>query len=936
VIIVNPGLVIVGSIGDDLKMDYTAIGDTVNLASRVETAAGPGTVLISNDTYKIVKDYFEFEPLSKVKVKGKEEPLETYELIRPSGVESRIGASIARGLTRFVGRERETQALKEAFDRAQSGAGQVVGIVGEAGVGKSRLLFEMRKMLPPGEYTFLEGPCHQYGGSMGYLPILDILRSYLEVKEGDREHIVKKNMEEKILGLDEKLASVLPPFQELLSLKVNDDEFNRLEPKDKRERTFEAIRNLLIRLSQDKPLVLAVEDLHWIDKTSEEFLDFLIGSLAANRILLILLYRPEYTHQWGSKSYYAQIGVDQLKLDHCAELVRSILEEGEVAPELRELILGRAAGNPLFMEELTHTLLENGSIERKEGRFVLSARVSEMQIPGTVQGIIAARMDRLEENIKRTMQVASVIGRDFAFRILHTITEMKEELKSYLNNLQRLEFIYEKSLFPELEYIFKHALTQEVAYNSLLIRRRKEIHEKIGRAIEELYPERLEEFYEMLAYHYSKGENWEKAYRYYKLSGEKEMGNYSNWEAYHFYQEAINALKQLPDIRENKMEQIKVCLLYAIPMELLGCPEDSLQTLEEGERLAKELGDERSLARFYMALSTYYTYRGDHLLGKKYSEDSFNEAKKLQDIELMAPAALAICFSCLITGQYLEILDIAPDVIALLEKTKREPDLFIVGFNVYSFLCAYCGFGMGFLGNFEEGEVFFQKGLTNAAKIDDIVSLGLCEVLFSYFWGNKGEGRLCIEHSQKGIKYLEEANWPYLLGIAWANRGSGYYLLGDLESAQKDMEKGLSLQTNSGVTLGLAMTYFALSITLLDSGDTKKAERYAIKALELSRERNEKPGEGLSLIVLGRIWGKAEPSKTDKARKSIEQGIRILEDFKLRPGISLGYSSLGELYADTGQKEQARENLRKALGMMEEMGIAYWPDRAREVLGRLE
>jgi predicted ATPase len=271
---------------------------------------------------------------------------------------------------------------------------------------------------------------------------------------------------------------------------------------------FEALRDLFLRESQERPLIIAIEDLHWIDKTSEEFLDYFIGWLANAKVLLALLHRPEYTHRWGSKSYFNRIGVDQLTVQSSAELVKAILEESEAATDVKDLILNRAGGNPLFMEELTHSLLENGSIEKKDAQYVLSRRPSE--IPETIQGIIAARIDRLEESLKKVMQVASVIGKEFAFRILQSISGMREELKGHLLNLQGLEFIYEKSLFPELEYIFKHALTQEVAYNSLLLRRRKEIHEKIGKAIEELYWERLEEFYEVLAYHYSKSDTSEK------------------------------------------------------------------------------------------------------------------------------------------------------------------------------------------------------------------------------------------------------------------------------------------------------------------------------------------------------------------------------------------------------------------------------------------
>jgi class 3 adenylate cyclase len=523
----NSGPVIVGSIGDDLRMDYTAVGDTSNLASRIENMARPGTSLVSSHSHKLARDFFEFKSLGKVEIKGKKEPQEIFELIKTGEVDTRIAASEAKGLTRFVGRKNSMAAVMEAYEKAQSGSGQIVGVVGDAGVGKSRLLLEFRNRLLKGAFTYLEGRCLQYSSTIAYLPIFDILRSYFEIKEDDREPLIKKNMKEKILRLDEKLQGVLSPFHELLSLKVEDNTYQKLDPMQKREKTFEAIRDLLVRESQNRPIILVVEDLHWIDKTSEEFLSYLIEWLANTHILLILLYRPEYTHPWGSKSYYNRIGLDQLTAKSSARLIQAILEGGQAVPELSELILNRAAGNPLFMEEFTHALLENGSIQRKDRKYLLVKEVSEIQVPDTIQGIIAARMDRLEDDLKKTMQVASVVGRDFAFRILQTITGMREELKSYLLNLQGLEFIYEKRLFPELEYVFKHALTQEVAYNSLLQKRRKEIHEKIGRAIEELYAERIEEFYEMLAYHYSKGENSEKAYQY--LGHEKlfQMGSLS-------------------------------------------------------------------------------------------------------------------------------------------------------------------------------------------------------------------------------------------------------------------------------------------------------------------------------------------------------------------------------------------------------------------------
>ncbi|MBW1769209.1 MAG: AAA family ATPase [Deltaproteobacteria bacterium] len=407
----NSGTVVVGAIGDDLRMDYTAIGDTTNLAARMESMAESGGILVTRNTFRLVKEYFELNSLGKVQVKGKSEAQEIYQLVGTSKVVTRLDASATRGLTKFIGRRDEIETLSQAFEKVRSGSGQVVGIVGEAGVGKSRLIFELRKSLQD-KVTYLEGRCVQIGQSIPFLPVLDVIRGYFDILEGDQEGIIKGKLEEKIRELDDKLLRDLPALEDLLSLSVDDQTWVNLEPKGKRDRTFEGLRDLFIRLSQEQPLILVIEDLHWMDKTSEEFSDYLMGWLARTQIMLLLLYRPEYSHPWGSKSFYSKIGLDQLSLGRCAELVQSILNGGEVAPEIRELILSRAAGNPLFMEELTRTLLENGIVKKMNHQYILGVRVSEIQVPETVQGIIAARMDRLEDSIKRTMQVAAVIGRD--------------------------------------------------------------------------------------------------------------------------------------------------------------------------------------------------------------------------------------------------------------------------------------------------------------------------------------------------------------------------------------------------------------------------------------------------------------------------------------------------------------------------------------------
>jgi class 3 adenylate cyclase/tetratricopeptide (TPR) repeat protein len=546
---INSGPVMVGAIGDDLRMDYTAIGDTTNLAARMETMARPGTILISQNTQRLVKAYYSLKPLGPIQIKGKEKDQEVYELIKSSAVATRFEASVSKGLTRFVGRENSMAAINSAWNKAITGSGQVLGIVGEAGVGKSRMLLEFRNSQSLGDFTYLEGRCIHYGDAMSYLPFLEILRSYFGIKEGDQPFLSKKKMGEKILKLDEKLQGVCTPFHELLSLEVDDETYQKLEPMYKKDKTFEALRNLLVRESLNKPIILVVEDLHWIDKSSEEFISSMIEWLANTHILLILLYRPEYTHLWGSKSYETKIGLTQLTSQSSAELIRAILNDCEIEPQLETLILNRAAGRPLYIEELTHSLLENRSIQREKNQCFLAIAPQDIQIPDTIQGIIAARMDRLEDNLKRTMQIASVIGRDFAFRILQAITGLRDELKAYLLNLQGMEFIYEKSIFPELEYIFKHALTQEVAYNSLLHKRRKEIHGNIGEAIEQIYAERLEEFFEMLAYHFDQGQVWDKAVKYRVRAGLKARHNYSIQAAMDNFNRAKEILqKHEPDV----------------------------------------------------------------------------------------------------------------------------------------------------------------------------------------------------------------------------------------------------------------------------------------------------------------------------------------------------------------------------------------------------
>jgi tetratricopeptide (TPR) repeat protein len=932
----NTGLVIVGAIGDDLSMEYTAIGDTVSLASCLRDVSKRGAILASEDTHHLTQGYFDFAEAGGIESQG--ETVSIYQVLAPTSADTRVEASLSKGLSHFVGREKELAHLSECLEKAREGQGQVVGVVGEAGVGKSRLVLEFLKGFPSDQYTLLQGGCYHYGEAIPYLPLIELLKDYFGIEGSDDQASIKEKMELalRLAGPTGNLRAALPPLSELFSLPVEDEAFLSLEPQQRREQLVSAVRQLLATEGQRRPMVIVLEDLHWMDRTSEEFLGTLIDGITNSCMLLILLYRPEYISPWTSKSYYSTVRVDQLPEKTSSELITSILSEGEVSPDITELIAGRASGNPLFIEELTHGLLEDGSIRKDDGRYVISGKPSELEVPDTIQGIIAARLDRLQEDLKRLMQAASVIGREFAYRLLEAITQMQEELKSSLADLEESELIYEKSLFPELEYIFKHALTQEVAYNSLLKKKRRELHESIGQAIEGLYPERIEEFYEILAYHYSRSDNAGKAVCFLKLSGDKAVKNYSNWEAIRFYEEAIQVLDAQPETEERIREKIGICLSIWDPITLLSYPEGSIEALQEAERLAEELGDEVCLANIYSKTALYHTMKGNTSLGLEYSEKYFDEAEKIGAIDSMAEAAVGICGAHFFAADVVKVADIGRRVTPLLEEQNRGEDLYIGGSNITTTLSGFYGMALGILGGFEEARDVFEKGLKDAVEVDDMYGIGYVEVCYSnlFFW--EGDGHGLINHARRAIECFEEIGNENILGQAWSFLGAGYFLLGEHETARDHAEKGARLQKETGMPVVLPFVYYLFALIHLTTGNFENARDCAEESLKLSRDFRTKYYEGWSLTALGRIAGEADPSKTDVAEQYIRQGISMAEEMKMRPLSAIGHLFLGEVFELAGRREKAIENLKIAEQMGKEMGMGYWLTRTQEALVRLD
>ena len=917
----NSGPVIVGSIGDDLRMDYTAVGDTVNLASRMESLAKPGGVLVSANTYKIAHDFFEFESQGKLAVKGKEEPQEAFELIKKGDVDSRIGASVAKGLTMFVGRKNFIAALMEAYEKVQSGSGQVVSIVGEAGIGKSRLTLEFRKKLPPNETTWLEGRCIHYGGSMAYLPILEILRSYFDINEGDREYVLKKKLEDRILTLDERLKNTLSPFQELLSVKVDNEAYLQLEPTVKKLRKFEAIRDLLIRESENQPLVVVVDDLHWMDKTSEDFIKYFIDSLPHSPILLLLLYRPEYIHQWGSKSYYTNIGLDQLSTASGAELVQAILENGEAVPELRDLVLSKAGGNPLFVEEIAHSLIENGFIIKKNQAYVLTKKASEIVVPDTIAGIISARLDRVEENLKRIMQVASVIGREFAFRILQSITGMKEDLKSCLLNLQGLEFIYEKQLFPELEYIFKHALTQEVAYGSLLLKRKKEIHEKIGHVIEELYAERLEEYYDVLAYHYERSDNKEKAVTYLDLANRKAFNASAMEDAKGYFYKAMEILDTMPDTTKNKERRIALLVNQFFVFEQLFQVLEYHDVLTWYEPLVAEIDNIGLAGGVYTRMGTCEFYFGFFDKAIQAVTKAIELFEASGNTEYAGNAFNILRYSHLLKGDYDQVFALKEDALRMMSEHFNLL-VYVRSFAATSMAYAFCGC-------WDKAVAEGQHALKVAQEYSDDGQISYASNIISYVFTFKGDTRRAIEYGELSVKKAPTPAYKAwaqcILAWAWCRDGQPCKGIEILDMYVKIFRTGRFTIFEIMISTTLAEGYL-----LAEAYD--KAEQVAKEALELAERCGAKFYTGRAHRLLGEV---ALETNFSEALPHFEKSIAIFKGIKAENELALAYAGVGRLSKKKGDTAQAREFLTKALKIFERLGTMLEPDKVKNELADL-
>jgi class 3 adenylate cyclase/tetratricopeptide (TPR) repeat protein len=598
----NSGEVVVRSIGSDLRMDYTAVGQTTHFAARMEQLATPGTIRLTRETLALVEGYVDVKPLGPVPVKGLHAPVEVYELAGAAAAKTRLQVARARGLTRFVGREAEMGEVRRAADEVRRGRGQIVAVVGEPGVGKSRLFYEFRHSHHIHGWLALESNSVSYGTATPYLPLIDLLRVYLRVEASDDTRTIRAKVTGTIITLDEALKEAIPPVLWLLDALPEDAPFLRLDPAERRRRTLAAVKAILLRESRVQPMVVVFEDLHWIDTETQAFLDSFVDSLPAAPIMLAVNYRPEYSHAWGSKTYYRQLRIDPLPPESAEDLLDALLGGDASVVPLEPLLIARTEGNPLFLEESVRTLVETGALTGSRGAYHFVKPLDGVAMPATVQAILAARIDRLAGEDKRLLQAAAVVGKDVPFALLFAIADVDEEgLRHALGRLQTAEFLYEARLFPELEYTFKHALTHEVAYGGLVTERRRALHAALVGAIEHLHADRLDEHVERLAHHALQGQLPDRAAAYLHQAGARAAARYANREALTLFEQALPVLSQLPESPETLARTTDVRLALATTLTQTrgpGSPEAEASYLCARE-LAERLGEP---TRLYQAL----------------------------------------------------------------------------------------------------------------------------------------------------------------------------------------------------------------------------------------------------------------------------------------------------------------------------------------------
>jgi class 3 adenylate cyclase/tetratricopeptide (TPR) repeat protein len=929
----NSGEVVVRTIGNDLHMDYSAVGETVHLAARMEQLATPGTIRLTPATLRLVEGLVRVKALGRIPVKGLPEPVDVYELLGASDVRRRLQAAVARGLTPFVGRQTELEALRQALARAGAGHGQVVALVGEAGVGKSRLVYEGVHAPHTQGWRVLESASVSYGKATPYFPVLDLLRRYCHLDEADDARTIRAKVTGQVLTLDAALQDTIPALLALLDVLPDDSPFRTLDPPQRRQRTLDALKRVLLRESQVQPLLLVFEDLHWIDSETQALLDTLIASLPTASLLLLVNYRPEYQHGWGSKTYYTQLRLDPLPPASAEEFLQALLGDDPSLIPLKQLLIARTEGNPFFLEESVRTLVETGVLEGAPGAYRLARPLEALQVPATVQAVLAARIDRLPPEEKRLLQTAAVIGTEVPLPLLQAIVELPEDaVHRGLTHLQAAEFLYETRLFPDRVYTFKHALTHEVAYGGLLHERKRALHASIVEALEALTPDRIAEQVEQLAHHALRGEVWDKALAYCRQAGEKALARSAHREAVGSFEQALSVLSRLPETRDIREQAIDLRLALRMALYPLGNLERILALLHEAETLAMALDDSRRLGRVLPFLSQHFHLRGAHDQALAAGQRALALATASGDAGQSALANLRLGIVYRAQGDYRRAIDCYRETMACLDATRRHERLDNVILPAVA-ARAHLAVCHAELGTFVEGRAVGEEGLRIAEAVDQPASLMVA------LWGigllalYRGDLPRALPLLERVVSLCQQADLPARFPQMAAVLGAAYTLAGRVADAVRLLTQAME-QANTMEAHYQTFCHLPLGEAQMLTGHLEEAQTLTAGALALAREHGERGHQAYALRLLGEVAARREPPESDQAADYYRQALTLAEALGMRPLQAHCHLGLGTLYARLGWWEPTCAALSTAIDLYRAMDMTFWLPQAEAALAQ--
>jgi class 3 adenylate cyclase/tetratricopeptide (TPR) repeat protein len=927
----NSGEVVVRAIGNDLHMDYSAVGQTTHLAARMEQLAPPGSIRLTAATLRLVEGLVQVNALGPVPVKGLAAPMEVFELVGASTTRRRLQAAAARGLTRFVGRQTEVALLSQAQTQARRGHGQVVAVVGEPGVGKSRLVYELLHAHDTQGWLVLESASVSYGQATPYFPVIDLVKRYAHVEERDDPRTIRAKVTGQVLTIDEALQDTIPALLALLEALPEDSPFRQLDPPQHRQRTLDALKRVLLRESQAQPLLLVCEDLHWIDTETQALLDSLVESLPSAQLLLLVNYRPEYQHGWGSKTYYTQIRIDPLPPASAEELLQALLGTDLSLAPLTPLLIARTEGNPFFLEESVRTLVETQALMGEPGAYRLVHALHTIQMPATVQTMLAARIDRLSPETKHLLQTAAVIGTEVPWPLLQAIADTSEEaLSRSLTHLQAAEFLYETSLFPEPEYTFKHALTHEVAYKSLLQERRRALHTRLIEVIEGLYADRLADHVERLAYHALQGAVWDRAVAYLRQAGVKAAVRSANREAVTYYEQALHILPQLPEHPDTQEQAIDLRFELRHALDPLGELERVRDCLHEAQALAERLGDQARLGRVLAYLTDYCRLGSEYERAVEIGQRALAIADGLGDMALRDEMQYRLGQVSYVLGDYRRARDLFGKTVATNESHRMGqsglPAVFPRTWWVWC--CAE-------LGEFAAGIAHGEAAIRTAEAAEHPHSRIAAYHGIGRLYLRKGDVHHAILMLERGLELSQVWNVLTRLHQLASDLGTAYALSGRVPEALPLLEQAVQRGT------AIRAVYQALwGVGLGESyrlaGHLEEARQWAGRALEHSRTHRERGHQAWALRLLAEIAAQHESPEVAQAEAHYRQALALAEELGMRPLQAHCHLGLGTLYTRTGLRDQARTELSAAMTLYHAMDMTFWLPQVEAMLAQAE